>query len=140
MKYTLLFFLLLLSCTNKNSNYDQANNDSIEKYLQLASHDTIPFPERDKYNQKAFSLIDLNRNDTLTRFYLSRTARLYSKLFKLMELKKTVDILYKKSIQVKDSNSIANSYRLYGLYYMFKSKNDSAIFYCFKAKKYYQTK
>lgn len=134
-----LLTLLLLSCTNSNKTaLSQPKNDSIKKYLELASNDTLSFPDRNKYNKKAFSFIDLSKNDTLTRYYLSIIGITYNKLNKIKELKVTTDILYKKSIQKKDSNKIAASFRLFDKYYALSSKNDSALYYCFKAKKYYE--
>ena len=65
----IIFLTSLYGCTSKTIDKDvQANNDSIKKYLDLAGNDTLDAKLRNKYNDKAFSLVDLSKNDTLTRF------------------------------------------------------------------------
>jgi len=101
-----LLTLFLLSCKNSNNtSLSQPKNDSIKKYLELASNDTLPIPDRNKYNKKAFSFIDLSKNDTLTRYYLTIIGTTYNKINKIKELKVTTDILYKnqynKTTQIK---------------------------------------
>lgn len=131
--------LLLFGCnTNNHETVSQPQNDSIKKYLDLASNDTIPFKMRDAYNQKVFSFIDLSKNDTLVRWYLYLNSQIFFKLNDLKKLKKSTDILFDKAIKSKDSNKIAASYRFYDKYYAMSSMNDSAIYYCFKAKRYYE--
>ena len=69
--YILLAGFFLSSCTQKSSNeVHSATNDSVKKYLDLAWDETIPFDKRIKYNDKLYSMIDLSKNDTITRFYL----------------------------------------------------------------------
>ena len=56
----MILFLLLYSCTPKTADKaDTANNDSIKKYLDLAGNDTLDAKLRNKYNDKAFSLVDV---------------------------------------------------------------------------------
>ncbi len=131
--------LLLWSCNHNNREIEsQPFNDSIKKYLDLASNDTLPFKIRDSYNQKAFSFIDLSKNDTLVRWYLYLNSRIFFKLNDLKKLKESTDVLFEKATKSKDSNKIVSSYRLYDKYYTLSSINDSAIYYCFKAKRYYE--
>ena len=80
------FIILLVSlygCTSKTVDKEnQANNDSIKKYLDLAGNDTLDAKLRNKYNDKAFSLVDLSKNDTLTRWYLYKVNLNLNKLEK----------------------------------------------------------
>ena len=62
---------LLATCDAKHADKNSSRNDSIKKYLDLASNDTLPYTTRIKYNDKAYSFVDLNRNDSLTKEYLS---------------------------------------------------------------------
>ena len=95
---SMILFLLLCSCTPKTANKaDTANNDSIKKYLDLAGNDTLDAKLRDKYNDKAFSFVDLNRNDTLIRFYLSSLSFNYMRTKNLKKYKNISDIHFNKS-------------------------------------------
>lgn len=68
----IVLLVSLYGCTSKTieNKEAQAINDSIKKYLDLADNNTITYDKRVKYNDKAYSLIDFNRNDTLTRYHL----------------------------------------------------------------------
>jgi two-component system, NarL family, sensor kinase len=138
-----LFLLLLLfisfSCTNKNSNPNQASNDSIEKYLQLASNDTLPFPERDKYNQKAYSLIDLSNNDSVVRWYLCESALNFNKTKNELKYYEISNIHFGKSKEAKDTLNLARYYRFRGGFHKNNTNSlDSAFYYYVKAEKMYK--
>ena len=48
--FIVLTTLLFFSCNhNSDKSLDGAKNDSIKKYLDLASNDTLPFKLRDQY-------------------------------------------------------------------------------------------
>ena len=134
-----LVALLLLGCTNsKNNATSQPKNDSIKKYLELASNDTIAFHQRDLYNKKAFSFIDLSKNDTLTRWYLFKITLNSSSIIDKDEYSKTIKIFLKKTNEVNDTLSIARYYRLKGGYFSVTRVYDSAFYYYLKAEKFYK--
>jgi signal transduction histidine kinase len=139
MKAIKLFIILLIitmvSCTKKTQTTN-SRNDSVEKYLKLASIDTLPFDLRKKYNQKAFEFIDLERNDTLTRWYLGETVRNFSALKDSLNYYKVSKLHFKKSVEAKDTLNLGRFYRYRGGYlknnrYMY----DSAYYYYTKAEK-----
>lgn len=138
----LLFMLLLLlfSCDkSSNSNLVEANNDSIAKYLKLASNDSLTFSERDKYNHKAFSLIDLGRNDSVVRWYLSKLSYNCSILKKGDDFIKISKFYYNKSKETKDTINLARYYRYKASYHKNITKlYDSAFCYYIKAEKFYK--
>jgi signal transduction histidine kinase len=136
----MVLMVSLYGCTSKTieSKEAQAINDSIKKYLDLADNDTITYDKRVKYNDKAYSLIDFNRNDTLTRYNLYCVSYKYYSFVKNDMLKSTADKLMTLSLKSKDSINIAKAYRNLGLYYMNVSDNEKAILFLFKAKKIFK--
>ena len=136
----LLALLVLLTSCNRNTNPDsnQANNDSIQKYIALAAVDSLPSQKRNQYNDKAFSLIALDQNDTLTRYYLSETPFNNLKQRNWVALKKTAKVLLQKATTTKDTLNLARYYRYTAGYYKHNKAYDSA-FYCYsKAEKLYR--
>jgi signal transduction histidine kinase len=136
----IILLVSLYGCTSKTieDKEAQANNDSIKKYLDLAGNDLITYDKRIKYNDKAYSLIGLNRNDTLTRYNLSFVSYNYSSLVKNDLLKSTAEKLMTLSLKSNDSLNIARANRNLGLYYVAISDNEKAILYFFKAKKIFK--
>lgn len=137
----IVLMVSLYGCTSKTveNKEAQAINDSIKKYLDLADNDTITFDKRVKYNNKAYSLIDLNRNDTLTRYNLYCVSYKYYSFNKIDMLKSTADKLMNLSLKSKDSINIAKACRNLGLFYMDSSDNEKAILFLFKAKKMFKS-
>ena len=90
----IIFLTSLYGCTSKTIDKDvQANNDSIKKYLDLAGNYKLDAKLRNKYNDKAFSFLNLKRNDTLTRWYLYTIGINNSNLFRFKNLEKNAKIL-----------------------------------------------
>ena len=93
-----LFVLILFcSCNSKTTDkWEIAKNDSIKKHLEIAGNDTIDLKIRNSYNDKAFSLLDLKKNDTLTRHYLSLISYNYMRTKKTKEYIKVSKLHFKK--------------------------------------------
>jgi len=132
--------LLLLSCNNKGKhNLEDAKNDSIAKYLKLAGNDSLSFEERDKWNEKAFSMIDLRRNDSVVRWYLCETAFNFSRIKNGEKYFNASRIHYDKSNEANDTLNIARFYRYRAGYHKNITKIlDSAFYYYIKAEKFYK--
>lgn len=133
-----LFLTLLLGCNQNQTANQNANNDSIEKYLNLASNDTFTYNQRNQYNQKAFSLIDLSKNDTVVRFYLSEVSYNNFSLRNWKNLKKTSKILFDKAIKKEDTLNLARYFRYKGGYFKHNQIYDSAFYYYGKAEKMFK--
>lgn len=139
-KTTILIAILtvvVISC-NKKSSTTNTRNDSVEKYLKLASIDTLPLETRKKYNNKAFSFIDLEKNDTTVRWYLSEVT------FNTLDFKDSLDYFekskfhYQKSIERNDTLNLARFYRCLAAFYSYdKLKPDSALYYYNKSQRFY---
>lgn len=134
-----LLTLFLLSCKNTNNTaLSQPKNDSIKKYLELASNDTLPIPDRNKYNKKAFSFIDLSKNDTLTRWYLFKISANYSSSFNKKKYLKVSRFHFEKSKKVYDTLNLARYYSYRAAYFMKLSVFDSSYFYYLKSEELYK--
>ena len=136
--FTGFFLVLLVSCNQTKTVNANANNDSIKKYLDLSSNDTFSNNQRNQYNKKAFALIDLSKNDTVTRYYLSETSFNNLKLKNWKELKKVSKIHFQKSLEKKDTLNLARYSRYEGWYYKKIKVYDSAFYFYSKAEKYYK--
>lgn len=139
--YTGIALLFLSSCTSKSIDVkEKANNDSIQKYLDLADNQSLDIRHRNIYNNKAVLLIDLKKNDSLTRLYLYKLNITLSKLGKIESLKKFSKILVEKSNIAKDSITLSEAFHCLGYAFMMDSQNELAIKYFFKAKKGFSSK
>lgn len=136
----LLLTFLFLCCNKKGVNAEEkANNDSINKYLKLAGDDALPMAARDRHNQKAFSFIDLRKNDTLVRWYLCETARYCNVTKNTLQYKKISRIHYNKSFEAKDTLNLARFYRHRAAHHKLITKlYDSTFYYYSKAEKLYK--
>ncbi|MCF6131300.1 ATP-binding protein [Flavobacterium wongokense] len=134
--YSGLFFLLLAGCTSKiEDKKEQAANDSIQKYLDLAKNGNLDFEKRKKYNDIAYSYLDLTKNDSLTRWHLYFVGINNSNLTCFDKLKQNSDELSLLAFESNDQLSIADANKLKGLHFMYTSQNDKAIECFYKAKK-----
>ena len=135
-----LFVLILFcSCNSKTTDkWEIAKNDSINKYLEIAGNDTIDLKIRNSYNDKAFSLLDLKKNDTLTRYYLSLISYNYMRTKKEGAFINTIKIYYKKSNYSNDSINLARYYRIKAGYFNSNKKYDSAFSNILKSEKCYK--
>ena len=130
---------MLSSCTPKK--LKEANtpiNDSIQKYLKLGGDESIDIDLRNKYNGKALSLIDLNKNDTLIRFYLASLGFNYMRTKNEMQINRIGKIHFDKSTQAKDTINLSRYFRYKAAFYKNTFNNDSSFYYYLKAEKFYR--
>lgn len=133
--YLLAVLSVLVSCTRKTQTAN-SRNDSVEKYLKLASIDTLPLEIRKKYNNKAFSFIDLERNDTVVRWYLGEVSRNYLKNHYFNEYSIISKIYFEKSEMAKDTLNLARFFRTKSRFFSEKkNQSDSAFYYICKSEK-----
>ena len=133
----ILLTITFVSCTKKTQTTN-SRNDSVEKYLKLASIDTLPMEIRKTYNKKAFSFIDLEKNDTTVRWYLCQTAFNYNILKDSLNYYKVSNLHLKKANEANDTMNLARFYRYRGGFNRtFYQKYDSSLYYYRKAEKAY---
>ena len=135
-----LFLSFLYGCDSKTNttSISDSKNDSIKKYLDYASNDTIAYEKRIKYNDKALKFVDLKKNDTLTRFYLNFIVYNYLSTNEWICYKKTSKIYFQKSIKTKDTLGLARCYRYKASFYRKTHVHDSSFYYYLKAEKFYK--
>lgn len=140
IRFLLLSLIILSGCHQSTSvkNTTPAN-DSIQKYLTLAGNDTLPFDKRIKYNDKALSFVDLERNDSLTRENLGRINYIYLKTNSFKNFEKTIRLYGKRVFKEKDKIGIAKYYKYKANFFHLKNINDSAFYNYIKAEKIYQS-
>ncbi|WP_136150946.1 tetratricopeptide repeat-containing sensor histidine kinase [Flavobacterium sangjuense] len=135
--WVIILLTSLYGCTSKTVDKDaQARNDSIQKYLDLAGNDNMSYGKRKGYNNKAYSMINMNMNDTVSISSLYKTTMNFHRFNQLKELKFNSALMLKKALLLKDDYWISLSYKVLGLYYMNNSENEKALYYFFKAKKH----
>jgi len=135
----LFLFLLVLGCTNKNKQNENVNldssEDSLSTYLSLANDENLPLTYKQKYNQKAFDIINAQKDDSLKKVNLFKVANRYYNMNDWDSYKNVSKIVLEKSIISKDSASMAKSYTYLGDYYRSQAVSDSAFLNYFKAEK-----
>ncbi|WP_264519879.1 tetratricopeptide repeat-containing sensor histidine kinase [Flavobacterium sp. N1994] len=134
-----LLFIIFYSCTPKTqTTASDSKNDSIKKYIDLASNDTLPFADRIKYNDKAYSIIDLNKNDSIIKNQLSKIVCVYLTNLSLNKSKAVTNIYFKKSKITNDTLGMARCYNYYGGYYIKRGIYDSSYYYYCKSEMLYK--
>ena len=121
----ILLTIAFVSC-NKKTQTTNSRNDSVEKYLKLASIDSLPIEARKTYNKKAFSFIDLERNDTMVRWYLCETASNYITLRDSLNYYKVSNLYFKKINETNDTLNLARFYSHRGRFNRIFSKRGYA--------------
>lgn len=137
--WTIILLVSLYGCNTKTVDKEtQDRNDSIQKYLDLAGNNSLDSKLRNKYNSKAFSLVDLSKNDTLTRFYINSISYNYLDTNDWVDFKKTEKIHFHISTVAKDTLNLARFYRYKAGYFRNNRNYDSAYYYYIKAEKFYK--
>ncbi len=136
---SLFLFLFFIGCTKKN-NLDKNTNspeDSLPVYLSLANDINLSYDFKQKYTQKAFSIIIKKKNDSLNRANLFKIANRYYNMNDLKSYKVTTELVLARAVLAQDSVYMAKAYTYLGDYYSSKVISDSAYRNYFKAQKIY---
>lgn len=130
---------MLLGCskTTKVNSEGESSKESLASYLSLANEDSLPLIKKQEYNQKAFSIIISQPNDSTNKVNLFRVANRYYNMNDWNGYKETVHLVLKNSIISKDSVNMAKAYTYLGDYYGVRAVSDSAFMYYSKAEKIY---
>lgn len=103
----------------------------------MANDFNLPREKRQQFNQKAFSIIIDQPNDSLNKANLFKVANRYYNMDNWNDYKKTVDIILEKSIASNDTLSRTKAYTYLGDFYVSQTVSDSAFMYYSKAEKLY---
>lgn len=131
--------LIFFGCTKKNHlDIDiDSKEDSLSAYLSLANDINLNYDLKQKYNQKALSIVINQTNDSVSRFNLFKIANRYYNMNDLRSYHEMSKLILDRSIKSKDSASIAKAYIYLGDYYGSQAISDSAFRSYFKAQKIY---
>ena len=139
--YIILFllFIFFLGCTRKNevNKNSQSSKDSLSAYLSLANDDNLLFKYKKIYNQKAFSIIINQKDDSLNKVNLFKVANRYYNMSDWDAYQETTELILERSKKSNDSVNMAKAYTYLGDYYTSKSVSDSAFLNYYKAEKIY---
>jgi signal transduction histidine kinase len=139
--YYIAIFLIFAfyGCTNKNAvnQVKTPSEDSLTTYLSKASNLNSSLKIRQDYNQKAYTIIINQPNDSMNRVNLFRVANRYYNINNWKAYKETAIVVLEKAESSKDTVSTAKAYTYLGDYYGSQSIPDSAFVYYFKAEKMY---
>ncbi|QSW87059.1 tetratricopeptide repeat protein [Flavobacterium endoglycinae] len=135
----LLFLLLIFSgCTQKKKSKELTSvQDSLPVYLSLANDIQLNYDLKQKYAQKAFSIVVKQKNDSINRVNLFKIANRYYNMNDFKSYHAISQLVLDRSISSKDSASIAKAYIYLGDYYSSKVISDSAFRNYFLAQKIY---
>lgn len=136
---SLIFLLILIGCSQKKSSEQQSASaqDSLSTYLSMANDNSLSKAEKQKYTQKAFEIVNSQKEDSTSRANLFKIANRYYNMGDWQGYFKTTKLVLEQSKKNNDSISQAKAYTYLGDYYSLKMVSDSA-FYCFyKAEKIY---
>ena len=133
----LLLVFIFFGCTQKNkfNSIVSSSEDSLSSYLSIANDFNLSSEKRKQFNQKAFSIIIDQPNDSLNKVNLFKVANRYYNMDDWADFKKTVDIILEKANGNKDTVSKAKAFTYLGDFYVSQGVSDSAFLYYFKAEK-----
>ncbi len=132
--------LLFFGCTKKGivNPDDNSSEDSLSTYLSLANDFNLSRKDRQEYNEKAYTIIISQENDSLNRVNLFKIANRYYNMDNWQDFKKTVQVVLKKSKTVNDTTNTLKAYIYLGDYYGAQGVSDTAFMYYSKAEKMYR--
>ena len=130
---------VFFGCTQKSKFNATINpsEDSLSSYLTMANDFHLSLEKRMEFNQKAFSIIMDQPNDSLNTINLFRVANRYYNMDNWNDFRKTVNIILEKTINTGDTISQTKAYTYLGDYYVVQAISDSAFIYYSKAEKAY---
>ncbi|MES2576049.1 MAG: ATP-binding protein [Bacteroidota bacterium] len=135
-----VLMLLFFGCTKKGivNPDDNSSEDSLSTYLSLANDFNLSRKDRQEYNEKAYTIIISQENDSLNRVNLFKIANRYYNMDNWQDFKKTVQVVLKKSKTVNDTTNTLKAYIYLGDYYGAQGVSDTAFMYYSKAEKMYR--
>ncbi|MDQ6528785.1 ATP-binding protein [Flavobacterium sp. LHD-85] len=138
-KILLFLFFVVLACTKKAENLEMTSSrDSLPTYLTLANEVDLPLHIKQKYAQKALSIILQQKDDSLNKVNLFKVANRYYNMSDWKAYLKTTKLILERARVSKDSAHMAKAYVYLGDYYLSQSISDSAFMNYYKAEKTYQ--
>lgn len=138
---TLLFILIFVNCSDKNSyNNQNTSKDSLKIYFSLANDFSLPKAKRLSYTEKAYEIVIDQDNDSISRKNLFKVANRFYNISLWNDYKKTVGLVLRQASAAGDTMSMTKAYTYLGDYYDSQALPDSAFQFYYKAEKLYRKK
>lgn len=141
VKYQILLLLVFIvfgcSKTNKLDKSSHSSEDSLSTYLSLANDINLPFEKKKEYNEKAFSIILDQKDDSLNKVNLFKVANRYYNMSDWNAYKETSKLILARSQESRDSVNMAKAHIYLGDYYSSEEIADSAYMNFYRAEKIY---
>ncbi|WP_396173109.1 tetratricopeptide repeat protein [Flavobacterium sp.] len=133
-----LLAAVLVGCTSKTTDKNNnASNDSIQKYIALASNVSLDKTTRIHYNDKAYRLASKLKNTKESRNLLSDIVFQYYNFDIKDGFNNSSKVLLKNSLASLDSLNLGKAYRCRAFYYKNENILDSSFIYFSKSEKLY---
>ncbi len=138
--YIIFCFFFLLSCSKREDpkGIDSKSLDSVSIYLSKASKKDQEPRERTRHLKKALNIVANQKNDSIIRAHLLEITISFFQYNNWEDFNKSSKLLLVKSIETKDTFSIAQYYRYKAGYYKNTAVNDSAFIYYLKSEKLFR--
>ncbi len=138
--YIIFCFFFILSCSKKEqvNTIENNNHDSLSVYLRLSEGKDLTANNRTLYLKKALNIVANQKNDSITRAHLLEITLSFSKDNNSDDFLKSSKLLFEKSIESKDTFSMAQFYRYKGNYFKKTDVIDSAFIYYLKSEKLFR--
>lgn len=142
MKTSYLFFLISLlcfvSCQEDNAvSLEKINNDTLAFYFDKANDERLDLKTRHLAADTIKKIISSHSNDSLNRKNYFKLANRYFNMNAMDDYRITTELILKKSLQAKDSVSLAKAYSYLGDYYGSKFESEQAYQNYYAAEKIY---
>jgi len=124
-------------CKKSNETVATGNmRDSISTYITLIKNNKVSYNQKDKYNQRAYELLQSRKIDSTSLGLLDLVADNFDLLGKRMEFRKLSHELLEKATEIKDTANISKAYKNLGKFHLDSGQNDSSFYYYLKAEKF----
>ena len=135
------FFIIILffvSCNDNNSvSLEKINNDSLKFYFDKANDERLDFKSRHNAADSIKKIISIQPNDSLNRKNYFKLANRYFNMNAMDDYRITTELILNKSLQAKDSVSLAKAYSYLGDFYGSKFESEQAYKNYYYAEKIY---
>lgn len=132
----LLLILFFLGCSKKEKEYsEKIATDSLSYYMKLSNDKKLTSKERIQILNKAYNISSFLKNTSKNRDTLYSITYQYYSLKDWYNFNKVSLVLYKNSLESKDSINLNKVYRYRAGYYKNTQVYDSSFYYYLKGEK-----
>lgn len=136
--FLLISLLCFVSCNDDNNIFvEKINDDSLNFYFDKANDERLDFKSRHNAADSIKKIISIQPNDSLNRKNYFKLANRYFNMNAMDDYRITTELILNKSLQAKDSVSLAKAYSYLGDFYGSKFESENAYKNYYAAEKIY---